>query len=137
MTRVLSIISYIQLAAHQQRMESMSDIRSVQSVAELTVERNLISVQNTFHANFLLWYYHPVLIFVYLCITSYISNFLSNASELLRASPACISGTKSMEMKFSVVQWAERNYIKTDIIWRKNCPSAILYTTNLTCAASG
>jgi len=54
MTRVLSIISYIQLAAHQQRMESMSDIRSVQSVAELTVERNLISVQNTFHANFLL-----------------------------------------------------------------------------------
>ena len=132
MTRVLSVISFIQLAAHQQRMESVSDIRSVQSVAELTVDRNWISIQNTFHVNFL-QYYHPVLIFALVCITSYVSTFLPSASEL----PACPSDTNSMEMKLSIEQWAEWSFIKNEIIWRKTCPSAILSTTNPTCAVPG
>lgn len=123
MTRVLSIISFIQLAAHQPRRESVSDIRSVQSVAELTVDRNWISTQNTLHVNFL-QYYHPVLIFALVCITSYVSTFLSSVSEL----PACPSDTNSMEKKLSIEQWREWNFIRNEIIWRKTCPSAILST---------
>ena len=72
-TRVLSIISYIQLAAHQQRMKSMSNFTSVHSVAELTEDRNLVC-KLRFTLIFL-QYYHPVLIFTYVYITSYVSTF--------------------------------------------------------------
>jgi hypothetical protein len=46
MIRVLSVLSFIWLATHQLRMESVSDCGSVQSVAELMVQKILISSAN-------------------------------------------------------------------------------------------
>lgn len=46
MTRVLSVLSFIQLAAHQLRLESVSDCGSVLSVAELMVRKTVISSAN-------------------------------------------------------------------------------------------
>jgi hypothetical protein len=65
-------------------MESMSESRNVQSFAQLTVDRNLICVQNTFHAIFFLQYYHPVLIFAYVCVTSYVSTFLFHCFGIVK-----------------------------------------------------
>ena len=42
MTRILSVLIFVQLATHQSRMESLSASISVQSVAEFTVGKILI-----------------------------------------------------------------------------------------------
>jgi hypothetical protein len=45
MTQVLSLLSFIQLAAHQQWIESMAASRSVQLVAHVKVQKVLISLE--------------------------------------------------------------------------------------------
>jgi hypothetical protein len=46
MTQILSILIFVQLAVHQSRIESLSDSRNVQSVAEFTVRKIFISSAN-------------------------------------------------------------------------------------------
>lgn len=46
MTRVLSVLSFIQLAAHELQLESVLDCGCVLSVAELMVQKTLISSAN-------------------------------------------------------------------------------------------
>ena len=54
MTRVLSVLSLIQLAAHQLRLESVSVYGSVLSVIELMVGKTLISLANKKYLEYLI-----------------------------------------------------------------------------------